>query len=224
MTQKIKREAGRFIKKHDLRQITYDSLKCAAEDMGYTVIEFNSSYNESNVQTVINNLGLQDAVIQSKGFTYINNKYRLIFVNESLNEEEKQLVLSHELGHILCGHFNTGSVIGKDVRDEFEANEFSHYLLKRDIGQKFRYFVRAYKNATIAVIIMTFLAVSFLCASAIVKKNKSYYGEYYVTEVGNKYHKKDCIFIKNKMHVKRLSKEEFDSGQYTPCKMCLPED
>lgn len=224
MTQNIKRKVRQFIKKHDLRQITYAGLKQVAEDMGYTVIEFNSSYNESNIQTVINNLNLQDAIIQSRGFTYIDKKYRLIFVNESLNEEEKQLVMSHELGHILCGHFNTCSIIGKDVRDEFEANEFSHYLLKRNIGQKISCFVRTYKKATIVITVMTFLTVTSLGVAAIVKKSRSYYGEYYITEVGNKYHKKDCIFIKNKRHVKRLSKEKFNSGQYAPCKMCLPGD
>lgn len=224
MTQTIKREVNQFVKKHDLRQITYAGLKHAAEDMGYTVIEFNSSYNENNVQTVINNLNLQDAVIRSKGFTYIDNKYRLIFVNECLNGEEKQLVLSHEIGHILRGHFRADSIIGKDVHDEFEANEFSHYLLKQDLGRKIRCSIyRHQKTVVLMTVIIAIAAISFGIVM-IVRENQSYYGEYYVTETGNKYHKRDCIFIKNKKNIKRLSKEEFISGKYKRCNMCLPEE
>lgn len=42
-------------------------------------------------------------------------------------------------------------------------------------------------------------------------KESSYYGELYVTPTGNKYHKKDCIFIKGKTNSRRMTKEEFES-------------
>ncbi len=222
MTNKIKESANRFVKKHNLRKITYQGLMDAAENIGYTVIEFNSSCNEGDVQTVISNLNLQNAITHSKGFTYIDEKYRLIFINESLNEDEKKLVLSHELGHISCGHFNTNSIIGKDVRDEFEANEFAHYLLKKDIGQKIRCWLEFHRKVVIPVIVIVALAASSLAAAMIINKNKSYYGEYYVTVSGGRYHKKGCVFIKNKTNVRRLSEEDFNSGKYLPCEVCLP--
>lgn len=224
MAQTVKREVRQFIKKHKLRQITYADLKHAAEDMGYTIIEFNSLYNENNVQTVINNLSLQDAVTQSKGFVYINNKYRLIFINECLNEEEKQLVLSHEIGHILRGHFSESSIIGKDVHDEFEANEFSHYLLKQDVGRKILYSVYRHRKTVTLMTALIMIAVISFGTVMIVRENQSYYGEYYVTETGNKYHKRNCIFVKNKKNIRRLTKEEFDLGKYEICGICLPDD
>ncbi len=51
---------------------------------------------------------------------------------------------------------------------------------------------------------------------------KTYYGEYYVTETGSKYHEKNCMFVKDKNSVCRLIEEEFQSGDYEPCKTCLP--
>ena len=39
---------------------------------------------------------------------------------------------------------------------------------------------------------------------------------------GNKYHEKDCIFVKDKTNVHRMTEEEFESGEYEPCRICLP--
>ena len=63
-------------------------------------------------------------------FTYFSDKHRLVFINENLNEDEKTVVLAHEQGHIWNGHFSSKSVIGHDVMQEYQANEFEHYLLK----------------------------------------------------------------------------------------------
>ena len=66
-------------------------------------------------------------------------KYRyLVGVNESLSETEKYLSLSHELGHLYCGHH--GSLNGKYWSDrknkseaikEFEAESVSYFIGKR---------------------------------------------------------------------------------------------
>ena len=46
----------------------------------------------------------------------------------------------------------------------------------------------------------------------------------YVTSTGECYHKKECIFIKNKTNTRKLAKEEFEKGTYSPCDMCLPNN
>lgn len=51
---------------------------------------------------------------------------------------------------------------------------------------------------------------------------KHYYGELYITSTGNKYHEKDCIFVKHKDNVERLKIEQFENGEYEPCDICLP--
>ena len=82
--------------------------------------------------------------------------------------------------------------------------------------------VRRHKAATIlAVAILALLVTAGIVLSKI-QTEKSYYGEYYITESGNKYHEKDCIFVKDKTNTHRMTIEEFESGEYEPCGICLP--
>ena len=222
MNRKMKNKVKRFVSQYKIDTVSYFSLKKAAEEMGYSVIEFNRISNDKNVEIIINSLKLGDIVLRSKGFTYADEDYRLIFINESLSENEKILILSHEIGHIYCSHLDAGLIIGKDVRDEYEANEFSHYLLNQSVWQKIRRILFKHKRAAVAVAVILALGAAAGVSVAVYTKEQSYYGDYYITETGNKYHKKDCIFVKNKTNIRRLTKDEFDSGKYEPCEMCLP--
>lgn len=223
MNNNIKKLVKTFIKKYKLTSIDYSVLKNVAINMGYTVIEFNSTFNESDVETVIRNLDLSENVLKSRGFTYVSAEYRLIFVNEDLNDEEKLIVLSHELGHIVCEHFSTIPIIGNDVKDEHEANEFSHYLLEESFNRKVTCLVNKNKKSIIIItsIIIVALVVTFV--GIVVHREKAYYGDYYITSTGNKYHKRECIFTKDKTTVRRLNKKEFEKGNYEACDICLPD-
>ena len=55
-------------------------------------------------------------------------------------------------------------------------------------------------------------------------QSKSYYGDYYITKSGEKYHKEGCIFVKDKKNIERLTEEKYYSGEYEACQICLPED
>lgn len=223
MNDNIKKLAKTFIKKYKLTSIDYSILKKVATDMGYTIIEFNSIYNENDVATVIQNLDLSENVLKARGFTYVSAEYRLIFVNEDLNDEEKLLVLSHELGHIVCEHFSTAPIIGNDVKDEHEANEFSHYLLKPSSFRKTKNAIAVHRKAFIASVVILCLIVGSLAGYLIIQNKHLYKDDLYVTSTGECYHKKECIFVKNKTNIQKLTKEEFESGAYSPCGMCLPD-
>lgn len=223
MNNNSKKLAKTFIKKYKLTYIDYPVLKNVAINMGYTIIEFNSIFNEKDVETVIHNLDLSENVLKSRGFTYVSTEYRLIFVNEDLNNEEKLLVLSHEIGHIACEHFSTVPIIGTDIKDEHEANEFSHYLLEKNFYRRVQYLVNKNKKlTTVITLIIIFTLVATFVGIAI-HREKAYYGDYYITSTGNKYHKKECIFTKDKTTVKRLNKKEFEEGIYEACDTCLPD-
>ena len=223
MKEKMAKLAHEFINNNKLKQIDYISLENAASDMGYDVIEFGSAYNDENVETVIRNLGLAEFTAKSRGFTYVDDKYRLIFICGALNEEEKLMVMAHELGHIACEHLNQGKILGKDVREEYEANEFAHYLMHRNLKNKWdEFFARHKKEAVVTAIALLLIAV-FSVATVLFVKDSSYMEDWYVTPTGSKYHEKDCIFIKDKKSVKRLEKEAFETGDYEPCHMCLPK-
>ena len=86
-----------------------------------------------------------------------------------------------------------------------------------------RWIVEHKKGVIIGVLIaLVIIILTFVVASVI--KSNSYYGEYYITETGEKYHKKDCIFIKDKRKVERLTESDYYSGEYDPCQICLPKD
>lgn len=222
MVKIIKKKAKNYISEHHLKKITFESLKEAAVKDGYTVIEFNNSYNDKNINTIIQNLKIEEIIACSRGFTYSDENYRLIFINEDLNDKEKILVLSHELGHIVCNHTISPTIIGIDVIQEHEANEFSHYLLKKNLLQKIKIIVNEHRKMAITISILVLLSIMFLVAFGIKKNEQLYMPDLYITSTGNKYHKKDCIFVKDKTSKEKLSKEKFESGRYEACNMCLP--
>ena len=211
-------------KQYSLRQVSVKSLSDAIEKKGYTVIPFHAVDNDGDVAALIQALGLQAFVKTQKGFTYENDKYRLVFINEDLSEQEQLFVLAHELGHVCCGHSSTANVIGKDVQQEHEANEFAHYLLYPSAWARFKLFLKHRKRAlTVLCAALAGVAVLAVGLSA-VSREQTYYGNYYVTSTGNKYHAKNCMFVKNKTNTRRLTKDDFASGKYEACEMCLPKE
>lgn len=223
MINNIKAKANSFLTEFKLGEVTLNELKRVVKSQGYTIIEFNHTYNSDDVESIIKLLGVGKYIEQTKGFTYADEQRRLVFLHEDLSDEEKLLVLAHEEGHIYCGHISSASIMGKDVVEEYEANEFTHYILNKSISQRFSTFVKGHRKVFVGVAIgVLILALGGLVFSYI-QKEQSYYGEYYITSTGNKYHEKDCIFVKDKTEVERLTKEQFEAGEYEPCAMCLPE-
>ena len=223
MNNNIKKTVNFFKKKYKLKKINFSNLKKVAVEMGYTIIEFNSTYNENDVETVIQTLNLRENITKARGFTYVSTDYRLIFINENLNDEEKLIVLAHELGHIVCEHISTSHIIGNDVKEEYEANEFAHYLLKQGKFRKVKNIMAAHRKILIVSIIVLCLIAGLSTAYLIVQNKNLYTDDLYVTTTGNCYHKKECIFVKNKTNIQKVTKAEFENGTYSPCDICLPD-
>ena len=189
----IKKVATRFRSQYIKEQLTLDGIKEVLRNQGYTIIEFNHIFNDEDVATVIDELHLLSMIDKSKGFTYVDRNHRLVFLHEDLSNEEKLLVLAHEEGHIFCKHFHHSPIIGVDVEEEYEANEFAHYILNPSVVSEVGEQIKRHKRVTIAVAIaLVFCLVGGIGRSHIVKE-RTYYGEYYVTSSGNKYHEKDCM-------------------------------
>lgn len=223
MSNVIKKTATKFIKQHHITTVNYLTLKEMVKNIGFTIIEFNNIFNNKDVETVIQNLNLGDVVLRSRGFTYADKNYRLVFINEDLSEEEKLYVISHELGHIVCNHYSTSPIIGRDVKEEHEANEFSHYLLKNNSLRKVKIAISEHKRMAIILTSILFVILGLVVAGFVINKEKSYYGDFYITTTGDKYHQPECIHVKNNNNIERLTKEQFESGEYEPCGTCLPQ-
>lgn len=79
MASEIKQIVNLFRKEFQITEITYRIPRQIFEEQGFTVIEFNPVYNDSDVSTIIRNLGLEDNILHSKGFLYVDSNYRLVF-------------------------------------------------------------------------------------------------------------------------------------------------
>ena len=135
------------------------------------------------------------------------------------NTHTYALQLNLEEGHIWNDHLTKDNVIGNDVIQEYEANEFAHYLLKDKTGKK--------KKTSVIVLLCALVAVAGIIGEFAFKASHDatvYTDDLYRTENGGKYHLRDCMFIKDKTNVYRLTREEFDSGEYEPCEACIPDE
>ena len=222
MDNEIKKKAKSFLKEYSLQNVTLENLRSAIQKQGYTIVEYNNIFNDENVAALIDALGLENFCEHSKGFTYADTKRRLVFLYEDLSDKEKLMILAHEEGHIYCNHLTSTPVLGRDVIEEHEANEFAHYLLNQGLGQQINRFVQKHRVGTIAVAIAAACILIASVAYCNVRTERRYYGDFYITTTGSKYHEKDCIFIKHKDNVDRLTVDQFESGEYEPCDICLP--
>ena len=218
--KQIKSTVFSLLSKYNMRSVTLDNLVYIIEEQGYEIIEYNLTDDATN--QIMKKLGLTDCAKSRKAFTYKQGAARFVFIFEELSADEKMIALAHELGHIFCMHLNDGNV-ECSVDEEYEANEFTHYLLQPSIWMRFRCCVIYYKKFIIAMLIVAIIALISAIFITQAVQSRSYYGEYYITKSGEKYHKKDCIFIKNKTNVERLTEKAYKLGRYKPCQMCLPK-
>lgn len=221
-SREVKLKVRKFIKEFGVHELNYASLREYVERQGYTVVEFSHLSNDETVSSLINALNLSKNISNSKGFTYADQNQRIVFIHEDLSDAEKLVVLSHETGHIYLGHMSSAPIIGRDVQEEYEANEFAHFLINPGRWDRTIASLRKHKVATFLIAICMVALVAAGVIFSQIEKEKQYYGEYYITETGNKYHEKDCIYVKDKTNTHRMTVEEFESGEYEPCKMCLP--
>ena len=211
-------KAKEFLRKYRPTEISYEVLKDILEKSGYIVAEFGSSEDSD---TIISELKLRNYADNSRGFTYADSNYRIVFVNEDLSEEEKRIVLAHETGHIFCGHLGTAAVIGRDVTEEYEANEFVHRLLNPNLSERLGRFIRKHRIMTLLCVTLTVLAAIIAVTAVNGVLESKYYGEYYVTESGTKYHTEDCYIIKDKNNTRRLTNKDMQENRYEPCEICI---
>ena len=129
---KIREKVEQFKKEENLEKVDYESLSSVLERRGFTTIEFSQTANDENVAELIDALELGEMVCSSRGFTYANSGFRLVFISNELSTKEKTIIIAHELGHIILGHLNSQPILGKDVTDEYEANIFAHLLLRNN--------------------------------------------------------------------------------------------
>lgn len=217
----VKIKSTELLDRYNLPRLTLDNLIYIIEDLGFEIIEFSSPDDPLN--TLIKELKVEKYAKSRDAFAYQLGSAKYVFVFENLSADEKLFAMAHELGHIYCSHLKEGN-IEYSVEEEYEANEFTHYILHPSLFSKAkRWLIERKKGVITVAVVVAVIFVTFLIVSLILNNN-SYYGEYYITQSGEKYHREDCIFIKDKKNVERLTEKKYRTGEYDPCQICLPNE
>lgn len=216
----IKQRAYSLLSEYRLQTVTLDNLVYIIEDLGYEIVEY--GFEDLATQHLLEKMGLTEYARARKAFAYKRGLARFVFIFEDLSAKEKLLALAHEVGHIVCNHLKDGN-IECSVDEEYEANELAHHLLHPGLWLRIKTWLIAHKKSAIAVTVILLVLIIGTVIITNVMRNNAYYGEYYITENGEKYHKEGCIFVKDKKNVERLTEMDYYSGEYEPCQICLPE-
>lgn len=206
--------ANGLLNRCKLKQPTLDDVVFLVEENGYEIIDFEPG--SPSADKLFQELSLSEAVCAQDAFLYTNRNVKLLFLKDSLDADEKRFAAAHELGHIVCGHSQTKP----SVKEEYEANEFVHYFLNPSLRIRLRNVLLRHEWRTVAVLLAIVITVTggIIAYSAMMDQK---YSPYYATSMGKKYHLRNCTQINDKTNVRRLTREELESGDYEPCGTCL---
>ncbi|MDO4475695.1 MAG: ImmA/IrrE family metallo-endopeptidase, partial [Lachnospiraceae bacterium] len=192
-------------------------LQSIIENQGYTFVEYNGIADSKEVQTLIELLGIEQNILSSQCFIYQDNHHRLVFIHEDLSEEERMIVLAHEEGHIWNKHMCGNSSSYENILQEHEANEFAHYILKTGKTKK-------WIRRVIPAMMVLALGVMTVVFTRERQQAVVYTDSLFVTDAGEKYHRKECVYVRDRKDVHKLTQKEYESELYEACEVCFPDD
>ena len=104
----VQREARTFLSQFHRRPFTVSvSLKKPCRSRAFPWLSTDRISNGKEVTTLLTSLRLFDYAARQSAFTYQDPHLRIVFMQENLSQQEQMILLSHELGHILCPAFGT---------------------------------------------------------------------------------------------------------------------
>lgn len=131
-----RQRAYSLLKEYGLSEPTLDDLVFITQRLGYEIIDFSQEETSVAITTLVHELGVTDLIKTSRAFVYQKGDVKLLFVDDTMTSDEKRYAIAHELGHIFLDHLSKNSSFSADMEEEFEANEFAHYLLNPDSRTK----------------------------------------------------------------------------------------
>lgn len=214
--------AKEFLLENGISKTTLENIVFILEKQGFRFVEYSQNYMNDSSWAIIKQLNLEQYALSGKAFAYKNGTTKLIFLCDEMTANEKLYALAHEEGHILCGHLEAACE-GSSVEQEHLANEIAHYLITPPLHIRLWEKILERKRLAISIIAAIGCVVIVSCIAISLIQNSSYHGSYYVTENGSKYHDEDCMIIKDKTNTRRLTEIDYESGEYEPCQVCLPD-
>lgn len=97
MADSIKKVARSFLREYKIKTLTVDRISEIIRSQGYKIIRFGKAYNDENTEILINGLELNGYIQAYSAFTYVDDKYRLVFLEDNLSDEETLVHLEYHL-------------------------------------------------------------------------------------------------------------------------------
>ena len=179
------------------------------------MVEYSRISNGKEVTTLLTSLRLFDYAARQSAFTYQDPHLRIVFMQENLSQQEQIILLSHELGHILCRHLERSPATGpgSSVLQEQEANEFASILLRYNRRCRPR---RIALWGGIGIAVAAALVVLILCIFPASSSQTVY-----LTESGRCYHKRDCQYVIGKDNTVTVTEQQAKDSGYDACTWCF---
>jgi nuclease (SNase domain protein) len=212
-------------------KITSKHLEAALTEMGVLVVEYSQEINDPDIESLLKSIHKLEISKTVDSFYHIDKSKKIVCIKEGLNEKDKVMLISHEIGHIYCDNAiirnlaqNTGP------QKEKAANDFANYLL----NNHHRLGICIISIAAIAILLVTAdiatkhtnnnsaaqtQVIQEATASPVIADI-----EVVVTKTGQKYHKPDCNYVKDKANLIHMTLDEAIGGGYEPCEMCKPDN
>ena len=241
MTIKDKcRSAAKTFYKAVKGKVDFVNAEAFVNKMGFTVIFFNTP--EGDIEAA--RYGVLSDTDENESFTY-NSAAHIIFINDNVPCERKLYLLLHEIGHIMLNHLGDGRIRVTDkVLLDIEANAFVYDVLQRKPYAGLIYILTALGIICISLSIYILKPADnpSMPVYNTIEPSENTPDEasptspnqtvseqtgaekasdiVYITPTGNKYHRANCIYTKDK-DCTALAREEAEKN-YTPCSVCNP--
>lgn len=109
--------------------ITITQIQDIIGSKGFNIINYDVNFSKHI--KILKDAGVYSLARRVKAFTYTSETERIVFISSGISNNDKRLLLAHELGHIVMGHMSANAVVGYkpggliDEGQEDEANAFA---------------------------------------------------------------------------------------------------
>lgn len=223
------KQAKDFIKFFSLKKgFSIENATAIAHKQGYTVRLF-LPWNAEDI-ALFRKLNCEKKGAELHSFCYCLNSVKLIFVMQSLTEQERIIALIHESIHIFLGHISPNHEVS--VAEEKQTTDV-HAAIDFILSGKRSLHIAPALSVLAAIAVLAFAAggitgyslhnppaVQTVNANVSDAEKPAPSAAVYITHSGTKYHRADCVYAKDKFCI-ALSKTEA-SKHYAPCAVCKP--
>ena len=191
--------------------LSKETLTGYLEELGWKVVFF----QEEKIPDLISTFKLKESDLTNLSFIYREQDIKVVFVRSDRSDADILFLLLHEIGHILLGH-NLGCLSDED---EDSATIFANQCIKNP-GARISIHIK--KRHLLYIIIPVVLVIFLLVGGAAGLFSGKSDQIVYMTANGEKYHKKDCIYIQDRPIISSTIPEAEEFGR-SPCAICFGE-